>query len=82
MMTMASCGSEKDNIAKAESGVWFDRGDGKVDIEDSVMVISHINGMSALTDDQSERADVDRSTTVDIEDAVAIIGYVNVTGEF
>lgn len=48
MMTMTSCGSEKDNIAKAENGVWFDRGDvngdGKVDILSPFFVVPPEDG--------------------------------------
>lgn len=52
-------------------------GDKKIDIEDAVMVIQHLNGVKPLTDAQYKRANVDRNKTVDIEDAVAIISHVN-----
>lgn len=52
-------------------------GDGTIDIEDAVMVISHINGQDPLNDDEYSRANVDGNTSVDIEDAVAIIAHVN-----
>lgn len=51
--------------------------DGKIDIEDSVMVINHINGVKPLTDDQNRRADADFSKDIDIEDAVCIINHIN-----
>lgn len=51
--------------------------DGIVDIEDAVMVISHLNGSNALTADQEKRANVDGNSSIDIEDAVAIIAHVN-----
>lgn len=51
--------------------------DGSIDIEDAVMVINHVNGMTALTDDETKRADIDGNSDIDIEDAVAIISHVN-----
>lgn len=51
--------------------------DGKIDIEDAVMVINHVNGQKALTDDEAGRANVDGNSSIDIEDAVAIISHVN-----
>lgn len=51
--------------------------DGNIDIEDAVLVINHVNGAKALTDDETKRANVDGSKSVDIEDAVAIISHVN-----
>ena len=52
-------------------------GDGAIDVEDAVMVIGHVNGNKALTDDEAKYADVDKNGVVDIEDAVAIIAHVN-----
>lgn len=51
-------------------------GDGYIDIEDAVIVINHINGIYALTDERLKRSDMDGSETVDIEDAVALINHV------
>lgn len=51
--------------------------DDKIDIEDAVMVINHVNGVTALTDDEIKRADIDGNSVIDIEDAVAIIAHVN-----
>lgn len=51
--------------------------DGKIDIEDAVMVINHVNGQKALTDAESSRADIDGNKNIDIEDAVSIISHVN-----
>lgn len=51
--------------------------DGNIDIEDAVMVINHVNGQKALTDDESKRANIDKNDKIDIEDAVAIISHVN-----
>lgn len=51
--------------------------DGKIDIEDAVMVINNVNGVTPLTDDQIKCADIDGNKTIDIEDAVAIISHVN-----
>lgn len=52
-------------------------GDGTVDIEDAVKVISHVNGQKPLTNAEEKRANVDGNSVVDIEDAVAIISHVN-----
>lgn len=52
-------------------------GDGRIDIEDAVMVINQINGQKALSNSEAKRANVDRNDKIDIEDAVAIIGHVN-----
>lgn len=51
--------------------------DKKIDIEDAVLVINHVNGVRPLSDNEYSRANVDRNKTVDIEDAVAIISHVN-----
>lgn len=51
--------------------------DGNIDIEDAVMVINHVNGQKALTDEKIKRADIDGNSDIDIEDAVAIISHVN-----
>lgn len=51
--------------------------DGKIDIEDAVMVINNVNGQKALSNSESARANVDGNDKVDIEDAVAIISHVN-----
>lgn len=51
--------------------------DSKIDVEDAVMVINHVNGVKALDYDESERADIDGNEKIDIEDAVAIISHVN-----
>ena len=51
--------------------------DGNIDVEDAVRVINHVNGMTALTDDETARADIDGNSNIDIEDAVAIISHVN-----
>lgn len=51
--------------------------DGRIDIEDAVKLISHVNGQRPLTNDESKRADIDGSSIADIEDAVAIIAHVN-----
>lgn len=68
-----------DTSSKPEPAVKFGdiNSDGNIDIEDAVMVISHINGVSVLSDAQMKAADVDKSGNVDIEDAVAIISHVN-----
>lgn len=52
-------------------------GSGKIDIEDAVSVINHINGVKALSGSSLTAADVNGSGNVDIEDAVAIINHVN-----
>lgn len=54
-------------------------GSGKIDIVDAVMVISHINGISPLNEEQSKRADIDGEKGISITDAVTIIGYINGT---
>lgn len=51
--------------------------DKRIDIEDAVMVIGHINGNQALTSKECRRADIDGNKVIDIEDAVAIIAHVN-----
>lgn len=51
--------------------------DGKVDIEDAVKVIGHINGITPLTSDEETRADTTFNGDIDIEDAVLIINQVN-----
>lgn len=51
--------------------------DKKIDIEDAVLVINHINGARALTGEEYDRSDIDRNEKTDIEDAVAIISHVN-----
>lgn len=57
-------------------------GDGKIDIEDAVMVINHVNGVKVLTDDESNRADIDGNNDIDIEDAVRMISYINGVSTF
>lgn len=51
--------------------------DGSIDIEDAVLIINHVNGIRALTKNESRRANVDNNSALDIEDAVGIIGHVN-----
>lgn len=51
--------------------------DDKVDIEDAVAVINHVNGVNSLSDFEELIADVDCNDTVDIEDAVRIINHIN-----
>lgn len=50
--------------------------DGKVDVSDVVTVMSHINGIKALTDEQICVADVKTDNRIDIEDATKIINHV------
>lgn len=52
-------------------------GEGVVDIEDAVMVVSHINGAAPLDAEECDRADVDENSAVDIADTAAIISHVN-----
>lgn len=52
-------------------------GDGNIDIEDAVKIISHVTGQTALTDDEASRADIDSNDAIDIEDAVAVISHIN-----
>lgn len=52
-------------------------GDGAIDIEDAVMVINHVNGQKALTNNETKRADIDKNSDIDIEDAVAIVAHIN-----
>lgn len=54
-------------------------GSGEVDIIDAVMIISHINGIRPLTDEQLMRADIDGEEGISITDAVTVIGYINGT---
>lgn len=42
-----------------------------------LIVIGHVNGNKALTDDETSRADIDANSVIDIEDAVAMIAHVN-----
>lgn len=56
--------------------------DGKIDIEDAVMVINHINGLKPLTYRQTKYADINGSKNIDIEDAVGIIAYINGVSTF
>lgn len=56
--------------------------DKNIDIEDAVMVINSVNGVKALSDEESYFADVDKNEAVDIEDAVKIIAYVNGVSTF
>ena len=41
------------------------------------MVMSHINGERALSDDEFTRADVNKSGSADVEDVAAIIAHIN-----
>lgn len=50
---------------------------GKVDIEDVVTVINHINGVKSLSGSAMSAADVDSSGNVDIVDAVTMINTIN-----
>ena len=50
---------------------------GKVDIEDAVKVIGHINGLKCLTAAEANAADTGLNRSVDIIDAVNIISYLN-----
>lgn len=51
--------------------------DEKIDVEDAVKIINHINGVTPLTEDQMIRADVDHNSVIDIQDAVKVINHVN-----
>lgn len=70
---------KKDDSSKPDSKSKLGdvNGDTKIDIEDAVMVIQSVNGMKALTEDETANADIDGNKTIDIEDAVRIIAYVN-----
>lgn len=62
---------------KKEHGSGDISGDGVFDIEDVVMVISHINGNFPLSDEQLVLADIDGSGEVDIIDAVIMINMIS-----
>lgn len=52
--------------------------DGTIDIDDAVTIISHINGVNAMTDQQMKIGNVDgEDASIDIADAVAIISHIN-----
>lgn len=57
-------------------------GDSKIDIEDAVAIIQHINGVTPLSKEQEERADVSKDKYIDIDDAVKLISYVNGNSTF
>lgn len=52
-------------------------GDYDTDIVDVAIVISHINGQKALTEEEMLMADVDHSNEVDIVDAVMLLSHIN-----
>ena len=51
--------------------------DNKIDIEDVVAIMNHINGISALDDKYIWAADVNDDGVVDIEDTVIINNHIN-----
>lgn len=51
--------------------------DGNIDIQDAAAVISHINGVKALSDKAMKAANVYKDDTINIADVSRIIGYVN-----
>lgn len=51
--------------------------DEKLDIEDAVMMVNHINGVSALNKFQENKGDVDGNSTIDIEDVAMMINDIN-----
>ena len=50
--------------------------DGRVDITDAVMIISHVSGRKALSENALDKADVDESGDINITDAMIIVGKV------
>lgn len=56
--------------------------DSNIDIEDAVAIIQHINGGSALDEEQMLRADVSKDKRIDIDDAVILISYINGNSTF
>lgn len=73
------------SLAAVSASAAYAKGDvdnsGKVDIEDAVMIISHINGLNSLSGAKLAAADVNGDGTVDIEDVVTEIGTVNGVAE-
>lgn len=69
------------SIAAVSAGAESMKGDvdgsGKIDIEDVVRVIQHINGIKSLKDHEKLTADIDHNDKVDIEDAAILINYIN-----
>ena len=52
--------------------------DGKVDIEDAIAIINHVNGVKRISNITAQyAANVSESNGIDIEDAVMIINHVN-----
>lgn len=72
-------------LAAVSASAEYAKGDvdnsGKVDIEDAVMMISHINGTTSLSGDMLSAADINCDGNVDIEDVVSEINTVNGVGE-
>lgn len=58
----------------------YEKGDvdnsAKIDIEDAVMVVSHINGIKSLEDAQLDAADFNDDDSIDIEDVVLICAEI------
>lgn len=70
------------DLSKPEFAPGDVNGDSKIDIEDAVCIIQHINGMTPLTAEQEMRADVSKDGKIDIDDAVILISYINGNSTF